>query len=196
MTGSIYGYTAAYRFKLVDFNVAGWHTYEYENWRALDALLNSFVQLLNFQGVWQNATAYAANDVVADITDGLLYKANQSHISAASGAFSTDRTANPAYWSTVDQSAFDATSNRLMRRLRKMQQEAGAINANANRAYLMSIDGISRAAASASNAAISEYNAKASANAALVVQDQAKKAQRLINTFNPANIAFYSQIFS
>lgn len=196
MTGSIYGYTSAYRFKLVDFNVAGWHTYEYENWRALDALLNSFVQLLNFKGVWQNNEPYAANDIVADITDGLLYKANSSHTSAAAGTFAADRIANPSYWSTVDQSAFDATSNRLMRRLRKMQQEAGAINANANRAYLMSIDGISRAATSANNAAISEYNAKASANSALIVQDQAKKAQRLINNFNPANIAFYSQVFS
>lgn len=196
MTGSIFGYTSAYRFKLVDFNSAGWHTYEYENWRALDALLNSFVQLLNFKGVWQNNEPYAINDIVADAVDGLLYKAGVAHTSAASGAFSADRATNPTYWATVDQSAFDATSNRLMRRLRKMQQEAGAINANANRAYLMSLDGVSRAATSASNAAISEYNSKASANTALIVQDQAKKVSRRIKVFNPANIAFYSQVFS
>lgn len=196
MTGSIYGYTAAYRFKLVDYNVAGWHTYEYENWRALDALLNSFVQLLNFTGVWQNSTVYAVNDLAADITNGLLYKANNAHTSAATGSFSDDRTAVPANWTAIDQSAFDATSNRLMRRLRKMQQEANAINANANRAYLLAIDAVSRANTSANAAAISELNARSAVNSAVIVQDQAKKTQRLINTFNPANIAFYSQVFS
>lgn len=196
MTGSIYGYTSAYRFKLVDYNVAGWHTYEYENWRALDALLNSFVQLLNFTGIWQNSTPYAINDLAADITDGLVYKALSAHTSAATGSFSADRTATPGRWTAIDQSAFDATSNRLMRRLRKMQQEAGAINANASRAYLLAVDAISRATTSANSAAISELNARSAVNSAIIVQDQAKKAQRLINTFNPANIAFYSQVFS
>lgn len=196
MTGSIYGYTTAYRFTLVDYNVMGWHSYEYDNWRALDALLNSFVQLLNFTGVWQNSKTYALNDLAADSTDSLIYKSTLVHTSPSAGSFSAYRAANPSHWTAIDQSAFDATSNRLMKRLNHMQREAAAINANAQRIYLQSIESVSAAAGSASQAAISATQARAATNSALLILDQAKRTQRLVSTFNPANIAFYSQVFS
>lgn len=196
MTGSIYGYTSVYRFKLADYNIQGWHAYEYENWRSVDALLNSFVTLLNYTGMWGNSVTYAVNDLAADPADSLIYKCNTQHTSAAAGSFSSDRVANPSYWTAVDQTAFDASSNRIMKRLRHMQQEAGAINANANRAYLMAIQSVSAAATSANNAAKSATNAEAARNSSLFILDQTKKAQRLINIFNPANIAFYAEVFN
>lgn len=196
MTGSIYGYTSAYRFKLVDYNVQGWHTYEYENWRALDALLNSFVQLLNFTGVWLNNTPYVLNDLAVDITNGLIYKATSGHTSAASGSFSDARTASPALWTAIDQSAFDATSNRLMKRLRKMQQEANAISANAIRAYNMAITSVDAAATSALQAEKSYVQTRMLVNSALVVQNEGNIIRKQLRAFNPANIAFYSQVYS
>lgn len=196
MTGSIYGYTTTYRFVLPEYNAPGWHTFEYNNWRSVDALLNSFVSLLNYTGMWTNAATYAINDLAADSGDSLIYKCNVQHTSAAAGAFSTDRTNNPTYWTAVDQSAFDASSNRLMKRLRTMQREAAAINSNAVRIYQSVITSVSAAATSASNAAKSATDAQAARNSSLFIIDQTKKTQRLINQFNPANIAFYSQVFS
>lgn len=196
MTGSIYGYTAQYRLVLPEYNTPGWHTYEYNNWRSVDALLNSFVSLLNYTGMWANAASYSVNDLAADSSDSLIYKCNIQHTSAAAGAFSTDRTNNPTYWTAVDQSAFDASSNRLMKRLRTMQREAAAINSNAIRIYQSVITSVTQAANSASTAARSANDAQAARNSTMVVLDQAKKTQRLVNTFNPANIAFYSQVFS
>jgi hypothetical protein len=196
MTGSIYGYTTAYRFTLPDYNVVGWHTYEYRNWQALDALLNSFVQLLNFKGVWANSTAYAINDIAADSSDGLLYKSTANHTSPATGSFSAARTATPGQWVAVDQSAFDATSNRLMKRLEKMFREAQAINANANRAYSLAVASITQAAASATLAARSANDARTAATSATQMLNSEKRVRRLVRTFNPANIAFYSQVFS
>jgi hypothetical protein len=195
MVGSIYGYTNVYRFTLVDYNVAGWHTYEYKNWRSLDVLLNSFVSLLNYKGIWENSTTYVVNDLAGDETDSLLYKCLVGNTSPAAGSFSAYRATNPTHWSAVDQSAFDATSNRLMKKLQKMFQEVGAVNANARMAYLLALQSITSAAASASAAALSETRARATAQQSLIVYDQAKRAIKLINTFNPANIAFYSQVF-
>lgn len=195
MVGSIFGYTNIYRFTLVDYNVAGWHTYEYKNWRSLDALLNSFVSLLNYKGIWENSTTYIVNDLAADETDSLIYKCLIGNTSPAAGSFSAYRVANPTHWTAVDQSAFDATSNRLMKKLQKMFQEVGAMNASARTAYLLALQSISQAMTSADSAAASEVRARATAQQSLIVYDQARRAIKLINTFNPANIAFYSQVF-
>lgn len=199
MVGSIYGYTSTYRFKLVDYNVAGWHQYEYKNWRALDALLDTYFRVLNFQGEWENSFSYTANDIVSDpdagVSDPKLYKSSTTHTSPATGTFADYRTANPGVWSAVDQTVFDAASNRVMKRLSHMMREANAINSNARQAYLLSVEAIASAAASAAAAAQSETTARGTAQQALVIQDQARRAQRLINQFNPANIAFYGQVF-
>lgn len=196
MTGSIRGYTTSYRFIMPDYNVQGWHTYEYKNWQAIDALLNSFVQLLNFKGVWENSTPYILNDIAADSSDGLLYKCLVGNTSPATGSFLSYRTANPSHWTTVDQTAFDATSNRLMKRLRKMQQEANAINANAVRAYNMALVSVSAAAASAVEAQKSYIQTRLLVNIALTVQNEGNIIRKQLRAFNPANIAFYSQVYS
>ena len=196
MVGSIYGYTTAYRFTLIDYNVQGWHTYEYNNWRAVDALLNSFVSLLNFRGMWANNTTYALNDLAADPDDSLLYKATAGHTSPTTGSFSAARAASPGQWVAIDQTAFNATSNRLMKRLRHMFQEANAINANASRAYNLAVASITAAAASATLAATAANNARTAASQATALLNSEKRVRRLVRTFNPANIAFYSQVFS
>lgn len=199
MTGSIYGYTSAVRFKLINYNSAGWHQYEYQNWRALDALLDTYFRVLNFQGEWDNAVAYSANDLASDpdagTTDPKLYRALLTHTSAAAGTFAADRLANPTYWEAVDQSIFDASSNRLIVKLRKQLQDAHGIVAAARQAHLLSIESVTAAANSADAAAVSAMQARGTAQQALVIQDQARRAQRLINQFNPANIAFYGQVF-
>lgn len=196
MVGSIYGYTSAYRFTLVDYNVQGWHTYEYRNWQAVDALLNSFVQLLNFKGVWQNNTTYAINDIAADSSDSLLYKSTAAHTSPTTGSFSAARSASPGQWTTVDQSAFDATSNKLMRRVLKLFSETQAMNANTRFTYLLGLANATATTKSASLANAYSIQAQAAANGSQLVQDQMKRTQRKIKTFNPANMAFYSQVFS
>lgn len=196
MTGSIRGYTASYRFIMPDYNVQGWHTYEYNNWKAVDALLNSFVQLLNFKGMWANSTPYIVNDIAADESDGLLYKCLVGHTSAASGSFSSYRTANPTHWTTVDQTAFDASSNRLMKRLRHMQQEANAINANAVRAYNLAVGSIAEAAAQAALSGVRATASQAALQSTQLVIGMTKRTERRLKDFNPANSAFYSQVFS
>lgn len=96
---ALFGLTTNYNFKLIDFDIATWHDDEYDNWRAVDALLKTFIAAPNFEGVWANSIAYTVGQLVADSVDGNVYECLVGHTSAATPTlFSADRTANPSYW--------------------------------------------------------------------------------------------------
>ena len=116
---AIFGNTANFNFKLIDFNTSPWQDDEYDNWRSLDALLNTFIQLSNFQGVWMNSTAYTIGQRVVDETDGTTWECNENHTSATSPTtFAADRQANPSYWKAFGASGFNEESRRYARQAR------------------------------------------------------------------------------
>ena len=196
MVGSIYGYTAAYRFTLVDYNVAGWHTYEYKNWRSVDALLNSFVTLLNYTGMWDYNVSYTATQLAADEQDSLLYKCLIPHVSPASGTFAAHRAANPTYWTAIDQTVFDAVSVRLLKRANRLNQEASARLAQGMFNFARVEDAIADAQTAAGQAIGAATNIRSVAGLTLQTLDTFRHTKKIVNGFNPANIAFYSQVFS
>lgn len=196
MVGSIRGYTTNYRFILVDYNVQGWHTYEYKNWRSLDAVLGSLVSLLNYEGVWENATAYTVNDIVADESNGLLYKCAVGHTSAAAGSFVTDRTANPTYWTTVDQTAFDATSNKLMKRINRMFHTAQAVLAGANNAALRANAAVSTITTASATALLASQNAAAATRQGLIVVSERQRIKGYVRRAENLNNPLINQVFS
>ena len=83
------------------FGDTGWNDEVNDNFGVIDALLGNITSLPGFQGAWKNSTAYAVGDKVADVVDGTFWECNVAHTSAASGTFSSDRTANPTYWSNI-----------------------------------------------------------------------------------------------
>lgn len=96
---ALFGLTANYNFKLIDFDVATWHDDEYDNWRAVDALLAAFFALPGFTGVWVNSTTYTVGQLAVDSVSGKIYETLIEHTSVASPTlFSADRTANPTFW--------------------------------------------------------------------------------------------------
>ena len=96
---ALFGLTTNYKFKLIDFDIATWHDDEYDNWRSVDAVLNSFFGTTGFTGVWANSTAYSVNQIAVDAVDGKTYECLIAHTSAATPTlFSTDRTSNPTFW--------------------------------------------------------------------------------------------------
>lgn len=196
MVGSIYGYTTAYRFALVDYNVAGWHTYEYKNWRSVDALLNSFVTLLNYTGMWDFGVSYTLNQLAADEQDGLIYKCLVPHTSPSSGTFATYRGANPTHWQAIDQTAFDATSVKLLKRANRLAQEASARLAQGMFNFSRVEDAITSVEAAAAQATSTTNAVRSVASLTNQTLDIYKRTKKITNAYNPANIALYSQVFS
>lgn len=120
--GPVAEVTPAAKFSLVNFDWSTWHTYEWNNWRNADALFGIVLNLDGYQGVWQNSTAYAIDDVTVDPDLYSLWKCLVAHNSAASGTFAEDRTANPTYWQlqvtqiiayTAADISFDPSSSSL-----------------------------------------------------------------------------------
>lgn len=96
-------YTTNLRLVLERFNASGWHDGVNNNFRVLDAVINSALGITDVSGVWENSTEYAAGAKVIDPTDDTVWRANDTHVSPAAGtSFVEDRAANPARWSLVD----------------------------------------------------------------------------------------------
>ena len=96
---TLFGLTEHYNFKLIDFNVATWHDDEYDNWRAVDAILFNFIGISGILGVWQNSTGYNVSDKVVDPELGTIWTCLVNHVSAATPTiFVTDRDDNPTFW--------------------------------------------------------------------------------------------------
>lgn len=92
--GPLAGQTLNFDLNLVNFDWVTWHQYEWENWVAVDALLNIAIGFLNIRGIWQPNNAYTAGDSVfdpADITK--LYLCLANHTSGTD--FDVDK---PLYW--------------------------------------------------------------------------------------------------
>lgn len=65
--------TAAFGFTLIDYNIQGWHTYEYDNWRKLDSLLSSS----NTSDIPFGIDTGTTNAFIVDYTPDITYTAGQ-----------------------------------------------------------------------------------------------------------------------
>lgn len=94
LNAPLYGKTQYFDLNLTNFDWVTWHNYEWENWRVVDALLNTAIGYLNIRGVWQPNTAYKLGEGVID-PDNLIdtYIALDDHTSSAS--WTTDK---PLHW--------------------------------------------------------------------------------------------------
>ena len=92
-------YTPNLSLALPQFDKRQWHDEINNNMRVLDALWAKFFATTGLVGVWQNATAYTANQLVVDSTAGTIWRCDVAHTSPSSGTFLASRTANPTYWS-------------------------------------------------------------------------------------------------
>ena len=101
MTGAATPRTSNFRLFKPAFDKRTWHDLVNANFDLLDAVLGRYIALNNIVGVWANGTSYNADEAVVDASDGSLWRANTTHVSAASGTFSADRTANPTYWRNI-----------------------------------------------------------------------------------------------
>lgn len=99
---TLLGTTPNFGFGLINYRTNPWHEDEYNNWRSLDTILATIVELSSIQGVWQNSTAYTAGQKLVDGSTGTLYEVMVSHTSAASPTtFAQDRVAHPTFWQAV-----------------------------------------------------------------------------------------------
>ena len=64
MTGSIKTKTPKYKFIIPQFNIATWHDYIEDNFRAIDALFFNIFDIQNFKGSWNKVTDYKISDVL------------------------------------------------------------------------------------------------------------------------------------
>ena len=107
---TLIGNTTNFNFGLINFDIATWHDAEYDNWRSLDAILGAYIGSSNMKGLWTVSTLYGIGDIAVDGVLGSLWNCDVSHTSAASGAFSADRSANPTYWSVASTSVSTAAA--------------------------------------------------------------------------------------
>lgn len=91
---------------IINFDFPRWHTYEWQNWDTVDAVLAA-ANLTSVKGIWTNNTSYLTGDRVVDDTDATIWLCNIPHTSAVSGTFLDERTANPTYWSFVSSVPID-----------------------------------------------------------------------------------------
>ena len=99
---TLLGTTPNFGFGLINYRTNPWHEDEYNNWRSLDTILATIVELSAVQGVWQNSTAYSVGQKLVDGTTGTLYEVMVSHTSAASPtSFAQDRINHPTFWQAV-----------------------------------------------------------------------------------------------
>lgn len=82
-------------------NRQNWTDLNNGNFRILDALIATYVNVANLQGLWTNNTEYTVGQNVIDETSGVVYTAQVDHTSASPPAtFAEERTDHPTYWLT------------------------------------------------------------------------------------------------
>lgn len=200
MTGSVNSYTPNFKFKKINFNVAPWHDLEWSNWAAVDALLYTYINISNVQGLWLNATAYTVGQRVIDDAQGRIYECAVNHTSAASGTFADARTANPTYWTNLGilprfrgtwttgvlYSSNDYVVNGHQFAVCATDHTAGVFatdEAAGNWVVIADLTAsVAAAAASAGAAAASETNASSFADAAAVSETNATNAAATATT--------------
>jgi hypothetical protein len=91
-------YTKNFKFVKPAFNKKPWQQNLWDTLDSLDAVLNRWIALSNFQGPWATGTAYTVGQRVVDVDLGLMYQCAIAHTSPTSGSFSAARLASPALW--------------------------------------------------------------------------------------------------
>jgi hypothetical protein len=99
MSSGISGKTPQYGFNLISFDYPRWGTFEHENWRMLDAILQG--SLVSPAGAWRNSTSYPLGARVIDVINYNTYAAGVAHTSSATGTFAEERAAFPTRWTQV-----------------------------------------------------------------------------------------------
>lgn len=76
---------------------------EYYNFLfGFDSLLAEYIRVINLKGLWNNSTSVVVGDKYIDATDGTIWEVAVAHSTAGTPTtFSTDRTNNPTYWTSV-----------------------------------------------------------------------------------------------
>lgn len=82
-----------------EFDRRQWQGLMNDNMTVIDALWAKYFATTGLVGVWQNATAYSANELVVDEDAGTIWRCAVAHTSASSGTFLAARVASPTYWS-------------------------------------------------------------------------------------------------
>lgn len=92
------------QFNLIPFDRRGYQDREYENWRALDALLTRFFAIGNYRGVWNNSTSYEIGDRVVDTETANVYENTIDHTSSTiPTTFAEERNTFPNRWTLFTQ---------------------------------------------------------------------------------------------
>jgi hypothetical protein len=103
-------FTTNFRLTKPDFNSEGWDTLLNGDLDLLDSIIGQFNTGLSIQGIWLNATLYAAGISVVDSLTGHIWLANIAHTSSVTPTtFLQDRTNNPTFWTDVTNPATSAT---------------------------------------------------------------------------------------
>lgn len=98
MTGAIKELTTHFGFNIINYDFPRWNSYEWANWRVLDATLAGLTGGYIYKGEWANSAAYIVGDRVFDPVTGYVWYNQVVHTSPASGTFAAARAANPTYW--------------------------------------------------------------------------------------------------
>lgn len=189
-TGAIKRLTSNFGFNIINYDFPRWHTFEWQNWDVIDAVLAA-ANLTSVRGVWNNSTSYLVGERVVDDSNSTLWLVAVNHTSAASGTFAEDRIANPTYWTAITtvpiyRGAWTTTTvyttqdivlinNAYYLCIAAHTSGVFATDLAASK-WTLIID-LSAAIASAAAAAVSETNAAASAAAALVSENNAETAE-------------------
>ena len=90
--------TANFNFDLIEFDKTPWHEIHHNFQRSVDALLNKYISVTNFKGVWDNSLSISKDDIYVDPDLGSLWKSLVAHTSSTSGTFAADRATNAGRW--------------------------------------------------------------------------------------------------
>lgn len=97
--GQIKDYTPNCKFIIPRFDIATWHDYMEDNFRAIDALLFNIFSIHNYVGEWKNSTTYHVGEVLFIGEDtsysGRLVKVLVEHTTTSTGDFTYYYTRNP-----------------------------------------------------------------------------------------------------
>lgn len=152
--------TTNYRMNQPDFAVSGWHDDVNDNFAAMDALLYSFVNIANFQGIWQNSTAYTVGQILVDGTDSSLWECQTAHTSIATPTtFAADRLATPANWLAYGITATENSAQEILSLAEQAINKANMTIAISDGAAISATASAAAALVSETNAATSETNA-------------------------------------
>lgn len=122
--GTIKDLTPNFKLIIPQFNIATWHDYLEENFRAIDAMFHNLFDIQNYKGVWKTLTTYNSGDVifvgedkitnsdgveVDSINAGRLFKVKVYHTTNTQNTFTTYYNEHPEFYEPLmDITVFEA----------------------------------------------------------------------------------------